>query len=72
MMSEVVVAIISAAILIPEETMHSMQWFGAIAIISAGVFEVLYGYNKKPHKNMLVKKWNFILGENKNTPKEKN
>ena len=56
MMSEVVVAIISAAILIPEETMNSLQWFGAIAIISAGVFEVLYGYNKETLKNISVKK----------------
>ena len=46
-MSEVVVAIISAAILIPEETMILMQWVGAIAILLAGLIEVLFGYHKK-------------------------
>ena len=43
-MSEVVVAIISAAVLVPEETMLLMQWVGAIAIILAGLVEVLFGY----------------------------
>ena len=43
-MSEVVVAIISAAILVPEETMLLIQWLGAIAILSAGLIEVLFGY----------------------------
>jgi drug/metabolite transporter (DMT)-like permease len=46
-MSEVVVAIISAAILIPEETMVLMQWVGAIAILLAGLIEVLFGYHRK-------------------------
>ena len=45
-MSEVVVAIISAAILIPDETMILMQWVGAIAIVLAGLIEVLFGYHK--------------------------
>ncbi|MGI9319175.1 MAG: DMT family transporter [bacterium] len=45
-MSEVVVAIISAAILVPEETMISMQWVGAIAILLAGLIEVLFGYKR--------------------------
>ena len=45
-MSEVVVAIISAAILVPEESMILMQWVGAIAIILAGLIEVLFGYKK--------------------------
>ena len=51
-MSEVVVAIISAAILVPEESMILMQWMGAIAIILAGLIEVLFGYKKStefPH-----------------------
>ena len=43
-MSEVVVAIVSAAILVPEETMLLMQWVGAFAIILAGLVEVLFGY----------------------------
>ena len=46
-MSEVVVAIISAAILIPQETMILMQWVGAIAILLAGLIEVLFGYHRK-------------------------
>jgi drug/metabolite transporter (DMT)-like permease len=46
-MSEVIVAIISAAILVPEETMLLMQWVGAIAIILAGLIEVIFGYSKK-------------------------
>jgi drug/metabolite transporter (DMT)-like permease len=45
-MSEVVVAIISAAILVPEETMLLMQWVGAIAILFAGLIEVLFGHKK--------------------------
>jgi len=45
-MSEVVVAIISAAILVPEETMLLLQWVGAIAILLAGLIEVLFGHKK--------------------------
>ncbi len=45
-MSEVVVAIISASILIPDETMILTQWVGAIAIGLAGLIEVLFGYHK--------------------------
>lgn len=47
MMSEVIVAIISASILIPTENMISLQWFGAFAIVGAGFIEVLFGYTKK-------------------------
>ena len=43
MMSEVIVAIISASILVPGETMVLIQWLGAIGIISAGLVEVFYG-----------------------------
>ena len=45
-MSEVVVALISAAILIPDESMVLMQWAGAIAILLAGLIEVWFGYHK--------------------------
>ena len=45
-MSEVVVAIVSAAILVPEETMLLIQWLGAAAILLAGLIEVLFGYTK--------------------------
>ena len=46
-MSEVIVAIISAAILVPEETMVWIQWVGAAAIALAGLIEVLFGHNRK-------------------------
>jgi drug/metabolite transporter (DMT)-like permease len=46
-MSEVVVAIISAAILVPEETMLWIQWVGAAAIVLAGLIEVLFGHSRK-------------------------
>jgi drug/metabolite transporter (DMT)-like permease len=46
-MSEVVVAIISAAILVPEERMLLIQWVGAVAIVLAGLIEVIFGYNKE-------------------------
>ena len=53
-MSEVVVAIISATILVPEERMLLMQWVGAIAILLAGLIEVLFGHKKtvKPVHSM--------------------
>jgi len=47
MMSEVIVAIVSATILVPNETMLVSQWLGAGAILLAGVIEVLFGYNKR-------------------------
>lgn len=40
MMSEVVVAVFSAAILIPEEALSFWEWVGAAMIIGAGVIEV--------------------------------
>ena len=46
MMSEVIVAILSARILIPEESMAFLQWVGAGAILFAGVIEVFFGYSK--------------------------
>jgi hypothetical protein len=45
-MTEAIVAIVSAAILIPEESMVLMQWVGAGAIVMAGLIEVLFGYSK--------------------------
>ena len=47
MMSEVIVAIISASILLPSETMLPWQWFGALAIVAAGLIEVVFGYTKE-------------------------
>ena len=43
MMSEVIVAIISASILVPEETMALVQWVGAIGIILAAIVEIFFG-----------------------------
>ena len=40
MMTEVVVAVFSAAILIPEEALSFWEWIGAAMIIGAGVIEV--------------------------------
>jgi drug/metabolite transporter (DMT)-like permease len=45
-MSEVVVAVISASIFVPEENMLLMQWVGATAIVLAGLIEVLFGHKK--------------------------
>lgn len=46
-MSEVVVAIISASILLPAENMLLIQWIGAAAIVLAGLVEVAFGYSKE-------------------------
>ncbi len=40
MMTEVVVAVFSAAILLPEEALSMWEWIGAALIISAGIVEV--------------------------------
>jgi drug/metabolite transporter (DMT)-like permease len=40
MMSEVMVAILSASILLPEETLSTMQWIGGATILAACVIEV--------------------------------
>tara|TARA_Y100000746_G_C15364683_1_gene391608 strand:- start:37 stop:936 length:900 start_codon:yes stop_codon:yes gene_type:complete len=47
MMSEVAVAVISAKILLPEEQMVILQWIGALAILLAGVVEIIFGFSKK-------------------------
>jgi len=46
-MSEVVVAIVSASIFLPAENMLLIQWIGAVAIVFAGLVEVVFGYNKE-------------------------
>ena len=43
MMSEVIVAIVSASLLLPEEKMDPIHWLGGIAIIIAGLIEVFFG-----------------------------
>ena len=42
MMSEVIVAVISAYILLPRETLILSQWIGALFVIMAGVMEVIH------------------------------
>jgi len=51
MMSEVLVAIVSASLLVPEERMSLVQWGGAAAIIIAALFEVFSVQNKKTDLN---------------------
>lgn len=46
-MSEVVVAILSASILLPAENMLFIQWIGALAIVLAALVEVIFGYRKE-------------------------
>lgn len=41
MMSEVITAVITASLLLPEETMSSIQWSGAALVIGACLLEVL-------------------------------
>jgi len=41
MMSEVLVAVITASILLPDERLSAVQWLGAIFIVSASVAELL-------------------------------
>jgi len=53
MMSEVLVAIVSASLLVPEERMSLVQWGGAAAIIIAALFEVFSVQNKKTDLNRL-------------------
>ncbi len=48
MMSEVLVAIVSASIFLPEETMSFVQWIGASAIILSCVVEVLFEPKSDP------------------------
>jgi len=46
MMSEVIVAMFSASILIPDENMFPIQWLGAFAILLAGFYEVIFNIRK--------------------------
>ncbi len=47
MMSEVLVAIVSASLLLPEEKMDPIHWLGGIIIIFAGFLEVFFGDHRK-------------------------
>ncbi len=59
-MSEVVVAVFSASILLPGEKMAVLQWIGAAAILAAGLVEVLFGYSsfKKSKADRLAADYN--------------
>ena len=48
MMSEVLVAILSASLFLPEETMSVVQWVGASAIVLSCLAEVLFGPKSGP------------------------
>ena len=62
LMSEVVVAIISASVLVPEERMFYLQWLGALAIITAGFTElVIAKFKKKDFRSQFMKKINDLF-----------
>ncbi len=46
MMAEVIVAVVSGSLMIPEEKMYFLQWIGAFCILLAALIEVLFGYRK--------------------------
>ncbi len=46
MMSEVIVAIITATLFLPEENMSAMQWCGGVMIVAACVFEVIPAHRR--------------------------
>ncbi|MEM8790443.1 MAG: DMT family transporter [Pseudomonadota bacterium] len=48
MMSEVLVAVISASIFLPEERMASLEWLGALLVIAACLIEVLATPTSQP------------------------
>ena len=41
MMSEVVVAVISASLLLPDERLSALQWLGALLIVGASIVEII-------------------------------
>jgi len=51
MMSEVIVAVLSATLLLPDETMSTIQWMGGASIVAACLFEVLGGMRVKEVNN---------------------
>ena len=48
MMSEVIVAVITASLFIPEERLSGLEWFGAVMIIGACLLEVLFTPKPQP------------------------
>ena len=47
LMSEIIVAVVTASILLPEERMTLIQWLGALAIVIAGFIEILFSKSTK-------------------------
>ena len=52
MMSEVMVAVISASVLLPEEQLSMLSWLGAALIVSACFVEVLLGGEETENRSM--------------------
>ena len=50
MMSEVLMAVISASLFLPEERMSGIEWAGAVLIIAACLAEVLLTPNQSPER----------------------
>ena len=44
---EVVVAMISASILLPDEPMVWIKWIGALSILFAGLIKILFRYQQR-------------------------
>ena len=42
LMSEIIVAVVTASILLPEERMTLIQWLGALTIVTAGFIDILF------------------------------
>lgn len=53
MMSEVIVAVLSASLLLPDERMTTFEWCGAVLIIGACLIEVLATFKPKPELNLI-------------------
>ena len=53
MMSEVLVAVLSASLLLPDERLTIIEWSGALLIISACLIEVLATFQPKPKLSLI-------------------
>ena len=46
LMSEIIVAVVTASILLPEERMTLIQWLGALTIVTAGFIDILFSKSR--------------------------
>ncbi len=46
LMSEIIVAVVTASILLPEERMTLIQWLGALTIVTAGFVDILFSKSR--------------------------